>query len=1537
MTRANEDRLQAFYSAFEERFRGSFDSIRQRLEYYLPVAKEIHQALQAPALDLGAGRGEWVALLQDAGIPITGVDSNRVAVERARDAGLPVEEGDLMDRLRDTRPASLALISAFHVIEHLPWEAQLDFFRLAARALKPDGLLILEWPNIETPDVAMRTFWLDPTHLRPVPVELIGFMAEFEGFRISHVERLNGGGDIALLAQRQAGAETTDEAGDTAQVAAAVPAAAEATVPPASASSSGDAEHRQSPPVKGMNVIGHVSGNLGLGVFARQVVEALVAAGVPVAIVDIDPGQGRGRHDLRFADLHVADIAALPYEINLFLLPPATMPWLLGSIGPHLRLLDRVNVLWAMWELPVVPEAWRPALRVMDAVLGGSRFVEAAVAFSCDGPLALDAPVPVSLPVPERRQRSDFGLPQDAVLFAAAFEPVSDQQRKNPLAAVRAFLEGAGDVAHAHLLIKVNNPEGGGGLQSLLDLIDGHPRVHLFTESLSYVDTVSLYQCCDVFISLHRAEGLGLVPMEFMALGKPVIATGWSGNMSYMTPDSACLVSYRLIPVDGEMEVYSSGFVGSQVSWADPDVAEAAEWVRTLTGDADLRRRIGERARARMQAYQTLARRCSWLEGLAALQTEHARLPTRRQRKAAALQAMSVSPTVAVKTPVMAAGPDRREWAVETMATDRLPSLGVVVLAPEVYHAQLPRTVAALEAQWLRPAAVAWVGDSDAPSHVQSQLWHRMMDGTVLDSVNRVLTTLAADWVALLHAGDILTDDALFRLATAIGKHPEWQVVYTDEYPVDADGQPAGDPHYKPDFNLDYLRSMPYTGGLMLVRRSFLERLGGFDPTLAGLEEYDLMLRAWELGGDEAIGHVPGALYGRRQQSSYAPRPLNELLAEGRRALAAHLDRLSVDAEVENGPLPTTYRVRYRHAAQPMVSIIIPTRNQQPVLQRCLESLLSQTAYPNYEILIVDNGSSDEDAVEYINGLRALEGELAGRLRIVDYPEAFNFSAMNNRAAAVAQGEYLLLLNNDTAVLHAEWLDEMMAHAQRDDVGVVGAKLLFPDGKIQHAGVLLGVKGPAEHPFIGQDPKSPGYYARLQVDQDYSAVTGACLLVRKALYDEVGGLDAAELAVSYSDIDLCLKIQALGKRVVWTPHAILMHEGSKSQQSGVEQAPDAAKLARFQREQACMYAHWLPQMANDPAYNRNLSLASTDFVAESDPALRWDSAWRPVPRIITQPADRMGCGEYRIIAPTRALIEAGRIQGQETDRIYTPPELARIKPDTLVVQRQVEPFQIEAIERHKRFNPDVLCVFEIDDLVTNVPLKNAHRQHLPKDLYKRLRRAVAACDRLVVATEPLAEAYRDLSDDIRVVPNFIEAATWGRYAPSRRVGAKPRVGWAGGVSHTGDLELIENVVEALGGEVEWVFLGMCPPRIRPYVAEFYAPVPIDEYPAKLASLNLDLAIAPLEDVPFNHAKSHLRLLEYGILGYPVVCTDLTPYQGDFPVTRVRNRFKDWVEAIRAHLADLDAAAEAGDRLRQHIRSHWLLEDNLDAWLDAWLP
>jgi len=805
----------------------------------------------------------------------------------------------------------------------------------------------------------------------------------------------------------------------------------------------------------------------------------------------------------------------------------------------------------------------------------------------------------------------------------------------------------------------------------------------------------------------------------------------------------------------------------------------------------------------------------------------------------------------------------------------------------------------------------------------------------VVPTLNEALNNITGNWLALVDAGDQLAPDAIFRIQMVIRNHPEWQLIYTDEDSLTADGQHVN-PHCKPDFNIDYLRSLPYIGGLLVIKKELFETLGGFDPQADGAEDYDFVLRAWEKIGDAGIGHIPEVLYHRLQGGGHCNKSVEEILQVSQAALQRHLQRLNIAAEVLPGPFPPATRVRYPLTGTPLVSIIIPTRNQLGYLQRCVESLIEKTRYAHYEILIVDNDSDDAEARTYLDMLKAQEEQLGGRLRVLRHPGPFNFSAMNNRAVEQARGDYVLLLNNDTAALHDDWLDEMVSQILRPEVGIVGAKLLFPDGKFQHAGVILGMRGPAEHPFIGQPPEYRGYFGRAMLTQNLSAVTGACLLIGKSLYQELGGLDEKQFQVSYNDIDLCLKAREAGHKIVFTPWAMLLHEGSASQRGEVEKKPSPEKEKRFAGEKMAFYLKWLPQLAFDPAYNRHLSLASTDFLLEDQAALTWDPEWRPRPRILVHPADREGCGEYRIISPMRALQKAGRAQGWETMRIFEPAEMERFSPESIVLQRQMEWPQIEALERHKKLLK-TFRVFEIDDLITNLPVKSLHKAQIHKDIAKRFRKAAGLCNRLVVATEPLAKAYKGFADELRVQPNCIEDAIWGSLQPRRRAEVKPRVGWAGGVGHTGDLEMIADVVRDLADEVDWVFFGLCPDALRPYVREFHTGVPLPQYPNKLASLDLDLALAPLENNPFNEAKSHLRILEYGILGYPVICSDIFPYQGDFPVTRVANRYRDWVRAIREQIADRQALEAAGDRLREFVRAHWLLEEHLDDWLAAWLP
>jgi GT2 family glycosyltransferase len=802
---------------------------------------------------------------------------------------------------------------------------------------------------------------------------------------------------------------------------------------------------------------------------------------------------------------------------------------------------------------------------------------------------------------------------------------------------------------------------------------------------------------------------------------------------------------------------------------------------------------------------------------------------------------------------------------------------------------------------------------------------HPYPPGDEVLALNDAIRRSNCEWAMRVQAGDLFTPNGLSLLVLELRAAKDCRAVYADLLYRSPDGSLGA--AFRPDFNLDLLLSFPAAmASHWCFHRSHFEALGGLDPGTGPAAEFDLLLRLVERGGLAGLGHVHEPLL-----IAPPPQPLD--VPQERDAILRHLQSRGYELAQVHQDHPRQYRIEYGHPLQPLVSIIIPTRDQLALLQRCVESLIEKTRYPHYELLIVDNQSQTEEARTWLAGVAAMGDD---RVRVLHYDHPFNFSAMNNLAVEQARGDYVVLLNNDTAIIEPGWLDALLNHAQRPEVGAVGAKLLYPDGTIQHAGVVLGLRGPADHPFLGEPLDSPGTMQRLRVDQNYSAVTAACLMIRKSLYQEVGGMDEKDFKVSYNDVDLCLKVRAAGYLNVWTPHALVMHEGSVSQK---QLDPDAlaAKKERFKGEQDAFYAKWMPLIAHDPAYNRNLSLSGKGFAFEARTDLVWHPlSWRPSPVVLAHMADRWGCGHYRVIQPFEAMRSAGQIEGLLTDTTLLPSELARLDPDAIVLQRQIGEERLEVMRRIKAFSR-AFKVYELDDYLPNLPLKSAYRQGIPKDALKSLRKGLGYVDRFVVSTDALAEAFEGLHPDIRVIKNRLPASWWSGFEPKRRRSRKPRVGWAGSVGHAGDLALLIDVVKALAAEVEWVFFGMCPAEILDVVDEVHAGVPIDRYPAKLASLDLDLALAPLEQNLFNECKSNLRLLEYGICGYPVVCSNLRCYQeDDLPVTRVRNRFKEWVDAIRMHTHDLDAAARAGDALRDQVRAHWMLEGAaLDAWRAAW--
>ncbi len=827
-----------------------------------------------------------------------------------------------------------------------------------------------------------------------------------------------------------------------------------------------------------------------------------------------------------------------------------------------------------------------------------------------------------------------------------------------------------------------------------------------------------------------------------------------------------------------------------------------------------------------------------------------------------------------------------------------------------------------------------------APFAPERRLFWHQEEGGAAGSLSRRLAQSNAHWVALIDAGDQLPPHAVFAVADAFFRHPEWSAVYSDEDRIDLHGVRSG-PHFKPDFNLDLLRSLPYVGGLLAVGRELFAELGGFNEEWDGAEEYDLALRLAERLGASGFGHIGDVLYHRLTGSGRSKRPVEAICADMLKVVQAHLDRSGIVATTEPGTQPHFCRVRYCHEGpEPLVSIVVPTRDQPSLLKRCIAIVLQKTEYQNYELIIVDNGSTQTEACQYLQTIEDKAAEIGSRIRVLRHPGAFNFSAINNRAIReAALGEYICLLNNDVTPLDGGWLGEMMALARRPEVGAVGAKLLYPDGRIQHGGVILGVGfgAPAEHPYSGEPGDAFGYWGRLQVVQDFSAVTAACLVTRRSVYEEVRGFDEQAFAVAYNDVDYCLKIREAGYLVVWTPFARLLHEASASLRKDGKYKAIEQKNARFAREQLAMYRKWMPRIAFDPAYNRNLTSLGLGFAVETEGAPTWDPEFRPRARVLVYPADREGCGEYRMIAPSRALLGAGLIHCYETMRLPTPPEVARIAPESIIFQRQLEWHQIETIDRVKLTNSTVFRIFELDDLITNLPTKSAHRKAMAPDIHDRLKKALARCNRLVVSTEPLARCYGRLCDEVVVLPNRLEKRRWLGLTPKRRLEGKPRVGWAGAVGHLGDLTLISSIIEATAKEIDWVFFGMCPDRFKRFVAEYHEWVPLHDYAQKLASLDLDLAVAPLEHHPFNEAKSNLRLLEYGVLGYPVLCTDILPYQCGLPVVRVANRHRAWTKAIREMVADREACRRAGEHLRAVVLETWMLEDHLEKWQRAWLP
>lgn len=843
------------------------------------------------------------------------------------------------------------------------------------------------------------------------------------------------------------------------------------------------------------------------------------------------------------------------------------------------------------------------------------------------------------------------------------------------------------------------------------------------------------------------------------------------------------------------------------------------------------------------------------------------------------------------------------------------PRIHLVLDATRCADDALSRSLNSISGQLYEHWHVDVLSTRPSPQIASARLgWHTIAPQQASQAVAELIAGSDAGWHALLGGGDSLAEDALLFAAQHLIGAPDCRFVLTDGDTRGADGAPLRS-WLAPGLNPDWLRATLQIGGLAVATRDiFLGALQDIGASPTNALPLAVTLRALE-GPAATLHHLPRIALNRSDAGEAIP------LAFRADLLRLHLDRLGLPAALEHGLIDDSCRVRYEHAGTPAVAVLVAAPTTPDDILRTVEGVLAHAgAFP---LSLWLARAADAPAA-----VRDCLGQLAGlgapNIRVFDVADGTP-SAAANRLAEAAAADLLLFLDCGLVPLDADWLAALAAHARRPGIGAVGGRIVAPDGSLCEGMIKLGQSGVAGSPYLGTSANYAGNGGEIQLEQNCVAVSRRCLMVDRARFLEAGGLRAERYPDAHAATDFCLRLGELGLRHVWTPHATVV-------------APAAATPRPFgppAASDAPLLEDWLRIRPADPYRNPQLSHAEPRPRRQPDLALASDPLpWHPVPRIYAHPADLSGCGEMRILTPLRALTRAGLVQGGAGTRFIGPWDLAALAPDTVVTQRIFSDLSLEWLEAYRKYSGSLL-IYELDDLISRIPRENEHAKGFPPDMESRLAKGIALCDRLVVSTEPLAAAYGRYARETVVAPNLLDDAVWGPLAALPNTGPRPRVGWAGSTSHGGDLMLIHEVIRATAAEVDWVFLGFCPEALRPLVREVHPPVAVKDYPAALAGLRLDIAVAPLAANAFNEAKSNLKLLEYGVLGYPVVCSNILPYQGSLPVVRVANTPQQWTAAIRRLLGDAAERRTLGAALQAEVRAQWMVDARRAEWLAAW--
>lgn len=792
-------------------------------------------------------------------------------------------------------------------------------------------------------------------------------------------------------------------------------------------------------------------------------------------------------------------------------------------------------------------------------------------------------------------------------------------------------------------------------------------------------------------------------------------------------------------------------------------------------------------------------------------------------------------------------------------------------------------------------------------------------------------------WCLLVEAGVTLEPHASVEFALAMRQSTLVRLAYCDD---DSEAPGGAVPHFKPDLNIEWLRCFNYLGGAVAVQTDLWRQCKGNDQ----FEDiYRLALALSVSDGALAIAHIDTVL-------AHLPGSRSERHAEAQEAremamVRQTLAELGLPAQLQPGASWGNWKIEYLPTSRQTVSLVIPTGLQLGYLRCLLDSLKAYGDSALVEILLVTSVDQQDDVQVVVT---QTDVGIPVRVVIVEPSEyGYNHSAALNAGAREATSDLILFMDDDTECLQKHWLQTLRAYFDQADIACAAPRLVLQmqkDATLQGGPLMAGADG-MFRPYLGERAllEERGMFAHLQTSQDVPAVAGHCFVARRKTWQALGGFDEQTFNLYHTVADFCLRARQQGWRHVWTPVSSVVHHGSKTLNFVQRETEVALSLRdRAVREHEQWQERWVAYLGRDGSYSRHLSL-HTPYEADTDIVLDWPRTRRDRPALLALPISS-GSGQYRVVEPLDALQAAGLahtcVVFPQSDRSLREPtalEIARARPDTLIVQHSIGDQHFRRLRSYRRACPDIFIVQMVDDLFRDLPPKHhLHNLH-QREGELRMREALSLCDRLIVSTQPLADAYRSYCPDVRVMPNCLDEKAWDglRLPPRSEPRSRLRVGWAGAMQHLDDLEMIADVVRGLAEEVDWIFMGMCPDVLRPFVKEFHPFVSYADYPAKLASLDLDIAIAPLQDNRFNESKSNLRLLEYGAMGWPVICSDVYPFRTKSPPTlSVKNSATEWIQAIRKLMHNSTLRNDLGNQMNEWVRKNFYLSKMTNEWITS---